>query len=150
MSPPLEPAPPAPMIAPPVMGKKRPVETMDIMMTLAGVGVGALFFTGLLCFQAILLIPAPSSPFGGGTPSPSALAYASLVRTLAWISMTVLDAAAALVVAFAFLASTSRSSVPDSARKGLYIFSTVFLVSWLFLSYFFMSSIASVLRLYGG
>ncbi len=139
-----------PANAPPEPARKPPIEAMDVMMVIAGVGMGVLVFTGLLSFQAILLIPPPTSPFGGVTPSASTVAYTNLVRTLAWISMSVLDGAVALVVAFAFLASTSRSSVPDSARRGLYIFSTVFVVGWTFLSYLFMSVISSLLRIYGG
>ncbi len=121
----------------------------DFLITIAGMGMAILVFVGLLSFQAILLIQPPASPFGGGTPTASAVAYANLVRTLAWVSMSVLDAATAVVVGFAFLASTSRATVPDSARRGLYVFSTVFLVGWMFLSYLFMSTISSMLRIYG-
>ncbi len=128
--------------------RKLPIDTMDVMMTIAGIGMGILIFTGFLSFQAIMLIQTPPSPFGG-TPTESEIAYANVVRVLAWISMAVLDGAVALVVAFAFLASASRRNVPDSARKGLYIFATVFVVGWAFLSYLYMTVISSLLRFYG-
>ncbi len=93
------------------------------MILILGVLIGLLLFIGLLAVQAAYLIVPP------GGPAPTD--YGNLLRALGWTSAIAMDLAVALTVMIAWGVGVTRVDVSDGARRGIFIFATVFLAVWL-------------------
>src|SRR3989441_11352328 len=93
------------------------------VMLLAGVVIGILVFVGLLSLHASFLLPPP----GAAPPSD----YTTLIRPLGWTAVVSMDLAVSLIVMLAWVVGAARSDVPDAARRGIFIFATVFLAIWI-------------------
>jgi hypothetical protein len=78
---------------------------------------------GLLALHAAFLIPSPTSP----PPSD----YINLIRTLGWASFVAMDLAVSLTVMLAFVVGATRAEISEAARRGIFIFATIFLAIWL-------------------
>lgn len=105
------------------------------VISLVGLLLGVLIFTGMLTFHAVFLLPLPSSPFQPPT-NPDVIAYRDTVRTLGWISIIAMDLAVALSVMIAWLVGGLKADIPEASRRGIFVFATVFLVIWLVFSSF--------------
>lgn len=116
----------------------------ELIMTLGGLVLGILVFGGFLALHAIMMVPYPCSTCL--PPSADQAAYTSTIRSLAWIAIAALDAAAGFSVALAFFVG-SRSELPDSTRRGVLLFGSVYVAAWLLGSYFLMS-ILNLTRFY--
>src|SRR2546426_6512676 len=73
--------------------------------------------------SSAFLIPPP----GAAPPSD----YTNLIRTLGWTAVVSMDLAVSLTVMLAWVVGAARSDVPDAARRGIFIFATVFLAIWI-------------------
>lgn len=127
---------PAPMPRP-----QRLNLSANTFVALGGVFLGVLIFTGLVTLHAVFLIPPPG--FNPGT-NPDLIAYRNTVRLLGWISIVAMDLAVSVSVTIAWLVGGLKGELSDSARRGLFIFSSVFLFIWLFLSNLSYSLIRSL------
>lgn len=115
----------------------------EVLLTFVGVLIGVLVFGGLLAVHAIYLIPFPCTTVGCPTPTPDQVSYANIVGPLAWISIIALDAAAGLSVALAFVLG-GREEIPESTRRSVFLFSTVFAAAWIVGSFLLLTIIGSV------
>ena len=102
-----------------------------VLVIIAGAVIGIALFTGLVAYHAVFLIQIP----GGITPSPEVAAYRETVRLLGWISVVAMDLAVSFTVTIAWIVGASRSEVPESTRRGIFIFATVFLAVWIVFSF---------------
>lgn len=103
----------------------------NVILSLFGIVLAGLIFVGLLSYHAIFLIPPPGSSAG---TDPATIAYINTLRILGWSFAVAMDLAVALSVGFAWIIGVSKMDVGDGTRRGVYIFATVFLVVWLFVS----------------
>lgn len=143
------PVPPAPEmpLGPPVM--PPPKRSMDeLVMLIAGAVLGIAIFGGLLAYHLVFFIPQPTT--GGYTPTtdPNVLAYRSTVRLLGMFSMGVLDFAVGFAITLAWFVGLGKKDIPDSARRGVFIFATVFLAVWILFSTTVVSLFFSLIRFY--
>ncbi len=93
------------------------------ILLLAGMLISILLFVGLLALHAAFLIPPP------GSPPPND--YTTLIRTLGWTTFVAMDLAVSLAVMLAWAVGATTADVADAARRGIFIFATVFLAIWL-------------------
>jgi len=93
------------------------------LVLLGGVLIGTLLFVGLLSIHAVFLIPPP----GAAPPND----YTNLIRTLGWTAVVSMDLAVSLTVMLAWVVGAARWDVPDASRRGIFIFATVFLATWI-------------------
>ncbi len=105
--------------------------TLDLFLSVVGILLTVLIFTGMISYHAALLIPPPGSSPG---TDPATIAYVDTIRILGWSFAVAMDLAVALSVGLAWIVGTSKMEVADGARRGMYIFATVFLVVWLIVS----------------
>ncbi len=134
----LSPAPPyQPPVAPAVPRREKAQSNMFVI--LAGVMVGLFLFVGLLSFHAAFLIPYPSS---NPTTEPNVIAYRDTLRALGWVSAAGMDLAVAFSVTLAWIVGGLKFEIPDSTRRGIFIFATVFLAIWIIFSF----SVYSIFR----
>lgn len=119
-------------------------------MKLAGVFLGIVIFAGLLSYHAIFFVPRPpTAGFPPPSTDPAVIAYRNTIRILAIASMTLLDLAAGFSVALAWIAGTTKGEGPESGRRGIFVFATVFIAVWIiFSTTFFTSYIYSLLLYY--
>ncbi len=116
-------------------------------MAFCGALIGLMVFAGLLAVHAVYLLPIPcTSSVGCTTPAPNVAAYGATIRALAWIAVVALDLAAGVSVALAFVFG-ARADFPESIRRSLFLFATVFFAAWI-LGSFLMMSILSIVRYY--
>jgi hypothetical protein len=108
--------------------------SVNAVISLVGLFLGVLIFTGLLTFHAVFLIPLPP-PFQSPT-DPDVIAYRDTVRTLGWVSIIAMDLAVALTVMTAWLVGGLKADLSEATRRGIFTFATVFLVVWLAFSFF--------------
>ena len=147
MQPPTSSIPVPPAYEPPSSGPYRlrgPRPSPSARLTtFVGSTLGILVFVGFLAFHVAYLIPVPcTSTFGCPTQTPEVVAYVNLVRTISWVAVIVLDLAVGLSVALAFIGG-SRNDLPESTRRSMFVFATVFLAAWaIFGAYFFTSILA--------
>ena len=136
------------MYAPPSTGPYRlrhdrsPSQTL---MVVFGAILGLLIFVGFVSFHAVFLVPVPCTTTYCPTPAPGSEGYASLVQALAWVAVVALDLAAGLSVAVAFILG-GRDDLPESTRRSLFLFATVFVAVWAVFGMLFFSSVASLVR----
>lgn len=116
-----------------------------LIATFVGIVLGFAIAAGLLAFHAVWLVPSPSSPYG--TPDPARQEYQFVIRSLGFMAAGFLDAAVGISVAFAWRASADEG-MPETARRGLFVFAGIFLVAWLIISSFMFTAIRS-LSFYG-
>ena len=136
----MQPAPPAappqpwyPPAQPPT--PPRAALSANAFVSLVGLLLGVLIFTGMLTFHAVFLLPAPSSSFQ--TPSdPAVIAYRDTVRLLGWVSVITMDLAVALSVAVAWIVGSLKGEHSEATRRGIFVFASVFLAVWLVFSFF--------------
>lgn len=123
----------APSFPPPTVPTAGPREAYvsHVLMVLAGAFIGIALFTGLVAFHAAFLIPIP----GTFNQTPEMVAYRDTLRLLGWISVIAMDLAVSFTVTIAWIVAGSRSDVPESTRRGIFIFATVFLAVWLVFSF---------------
>lgn len=114
-------------------------------MVLVGAIMGLLIFVGFLSFHALLLLPAPCTTTYCPTPMPGTEGYAAAVQALAWVAVVALDLAVGLSVALAFIFG-ARTDIPESTRRALFLFATVFVTAWIIFGLYFFSSVASIVR----
>lgn len=107
--------------------------SINAVISLVGLVLGVLIFTGLLTFHAVFLIPLPS--FQSPT-DPDVIAYRDTIRALGWVSIIAMDLAVALTIMAAWLVGSLKSELPEATRRGIFTFATVFLVVWLAFSFF--------------
>jgi hypothetical protein len=132
----------SPGSTPPYPVRRVPSETL---MVFSGALLGILVFGGLLAVHAIYLVPVPcGSTFGCPTPTPDVAAYGSTLRGLAWVAIGALDFAAGLSVALAFILG-SRSEAPESTRRSVFLFATIFTPVWVVGS-FLLLTVLSIVR----
>ena len=137
--------PPPPSAYPRSGGRAFPSSRL---ITVLGVLIGLFVFVGFLSFHAAFLIPVPcTSAYGCPTPTqtPDVIAYVTLVRGLAWVSAIVLDLAVGLAVALAFIMG-ARADLPESTRRGAFIFATVLVGVWTVFGYVLFTYLASLVR----
>lgn len=149
MQPPAPSAPEPPVYAPPSTGPqwlRHERSPSQSLMVLAGAILGILIFVGFLSFHAIFLTPVPcTAGTYCPTPTPGTEAYAAVVQALAWVAVVTLDLTAGLSVALAFILG-ARSDLPESTRRSLFWFATVYVGVWIVFGLLFFSSVASVVR----
>ena len=127
----------APYPTPPPMPPRG--VSMNTLVLLSGVLLGALVFVGTLSFHAVFLIPAPGTP----TPTdPAVVAYRDTLRILGWTSAVAMDLALGFSLTIAWIAGVSKGEISDGTKRGMFIFATVFLAVWLVFSF----SIYSIFR----
>jgi hypothetical protein len=115
-----------PPALPPMMAAPRKLSrgvSGRTVILIAGIAIGILLFVGQLALQAAYLIPPP-----GPTPPSD---YANTIRALGWTSVIAMDLAVALTVMIAWVVGVTTAEVSDGARRGIFIFATVFLAIWL-------------------
>ncbi len=113
------------------------------LMMFVGAFIGLLVFVGFFAFHAAYLVPVPCV---NCTPaSPELAAYSSLVQALAWIAVGALDLAVGLSVALAFILG-ARSELPESTRRSVFLFATVFVTAWTVFSFILFAALASTIR----
>lgn len=112
-------------------------------MVFGGVLVGVLVFGGLLAVHAIFLIPAPCTSFYCPVATTDTTGYGTIVRGLAWIGIGALDAATGLSVALSFVIA-SRTEIPESTRRSIFVFTAVFVAAWILSSMLLLSYIAAL------
>jgi hypothetical protein len=104
------------------------------VMTLLGLLIGGLLFTGLISYHAIFLIPPPGSSSFPPSTTPEVISYVNTVRALGWISIVAMDLAVGLTVMIAFIVGGMKGEVSDSMRRGIFIFASVFPSIWVIFS----------------
>jgi hypothetical protein len=104
-------------------------------MGLLGLIIGVLLFVGLVTYHATFLIPIPST-FNPPPSTPELTAYITTVRTLGWISIVAMDLAVSLTVMIAWIVGGMKGEQPESMRRGVFLFASVFLTVWLIFSFF--------------
>jgi len=110
----------------------------EVLLTISGLLLSVLVFTGLFAYHAILILPSPSSPYPQPTDS-AVLAYRNLLRSLAWLSVAAMDLAVALSVGLPFLLG-AKGTIAEGVRRGLFTFAAVLFLTWtLFSAVFFFS-----------
>ena len=97
--------------------------------------VGTLVFVGMIAFHVAIILPRPSFP---STPEEQQ-AYVVTIRALSSVFATasataVSIAAVALAVTCSWYWGLTRPDLTEAARRGLFLFGTVFLAIWLLLS----------------
>lgn len=118
---------------------------LDRLFIYLGIAVSALIAVSLIAFHAIYLM----SPgcLGFSCPSPPPLTGRQLIAlVLGWVFVVGMDLAVALSVSVAFLVGGTQNNLPDSTKRGVSLFSIVFLAVWLLFSASFMSSLVYLLR----
>ena len=106
--------------------------SMNTLVLLSGILLGALVFVGTLSFHAVFLIPAPGTP----TPTdPAVVAYRDTLRILGWTSAVAMDLALGFSLTIAWIAGVSKGEISDGTKRGMFIFATVFLAVWLIFSW---------------
>ena len=110
-----------PMIAP--FPKLRFVKVWAIL-------IGILVFVGMIAFHVAVILPRPS--FQSTTEEQNA--YILTIRALTSVFAGMMDAAVALGVTCSFYWGLTRPDLTEAARRGLFLFGTVFLGVWLLLS----------------
>lgn len=130
---PYGPPPAAPGFPPAAVPAARPREAYvsHVLMIIGGAFIGIALFTGLVSFHAAFLIPYP----GNVNASPEVIAYRDALRLLGWISVIAMDLAVSFTVTIAWIVGGSKSEIPESTRRGIFIFATVFLAVWLVFSF---------------
>lgn len=124
-----------------------PRSRSETFVLIAGVLLGALIFFGLFSVHAIYLVPVPCPSVSGCTPTTQAQAnYINTIRGLAWFAVGALDLSAGLSVALAFVAA-SRAEIPESTRRSVFLFATVFTSIWAVGSFILLSYL-SIVRYY--
>lgn len=122
---------------------------MESLLGVVGLLLGILVFAGFLSFHALYLVPAPCTgtyPYGTCPAStPQEVAYSNAVHALAWAGVTILDLAVGLSVALAFIVGT-RTDVPESTRRSIFLFATVYLGVWTVLAILLVPSLLSFVR----
>jgi len=105
--------------------------------------VGVMIFVGMIAFHVAIILPRPGAfqPTG-----PDEIAYIVTVRALNVIFAVAMDAAAALAVTCSWYWGLTRPDLTEGARRGLFIFGTVFLAIWII----FSSLSVSLIRLFVG
>jgi len=98
--------------------------------------VGVMIFVGMIAFHVAIILPRPGAfqPTG-----PDEIAYIVTVRALNVIFAVAMDAAAALAVTCSWYWGLTRPDLTEGARRGLFIFGTVFLAIWIVFSSFSVS-----------
>ncbi len=104
--------------------------------------LGLALFVGLVATHTAMLLPFPGS---GGSSNPDIAAYLITIRALAVVSLAAMDAGVAFAVTIAFW-GLSRPDLPDSSRRGQFLFATVFLGIWLIFSTLSLSVLSIILR----
>ncbi len=138
-----------PQYVPPEPYRPRPQGRFrfETLMTFCGVLIGVLVFGGLLAVHAVYLVPVPCTAiYGCSPPNPDLAAYGATLRALAWIAVVALDLAAGMSVALAFIFG-ARSDFPESVRRSLFVFATVFFAAWV-IGGFLMMTILGIVRYY--
>ena len=93
--------------------------------------VGTLVFVGMIAFHVAIILPRPSS----FPPSPEEQqAYIVTIRALTSVFAAAMDTAVALAVTCSWYWGLTRPDLTEAARRGLFLFGTVFLAIWLLLS----------------
>ncbi len=125
---------------------RRRVPPFERRMFLVGIILGILVFVGFLSFHALFLVPYPcTSGTGCSAPSPEVASYDAVIQALAWIGMGALDAAVGLSVALAFILG-SRSDVPETTRRSVFVFATVLVTAWAVVGLIFIPLFNGFLR----
>lgn len=141
-------APEPPVYAPSSTGLyrlRRDRSPSQTLMVIVGAIMGILIFAGFVSFHALFLVPVPCTSTYCPTTTPETAAYGGVVQTLAWVAVVTLDLAVGLSVALAFMLS-GRSDLPESTRRSMFLFATVFVATWAVFSIFFFSYVASIVR----
>lgn len=122
----------------------------ETLMVFGGVLIGVLVFGGLLAIHATYLIPVPCTvyygPYGCPSTTPDVATYGTILRGLAWIGVGALDFAAGFSVALAFVIG-SRTEIPESTRKSIFVFTSIFVVAWVVGS-FLLLTVLNTIRYY--
>lgn len=93
--------------------------------------VGVLIFVGMVSFHVAIMLPIPTS----SPPPPSEMEnYRLTIRALNAVFAIAMDAAAALAVTCSWYWGLTRPDLTEGARRGLFIFGTVFLAIWIIFS----------------
>jgi hypothetical protein len=92
--------------------------------------VGTLVFVGMIAFHVAIILPRPSFP---STPEEQQ-AYVVTIRALSSVFAAAMDTAVALAVSCSWYWGLTRPDLTEAARRGLFLFGTVFLAIWLLLS----------------
>ncbi|TLZ73781.1 MAG: hypothetical protein E6K06_02100 [Methanobacteriota archaeon] len=127
----------APYPTPPPLPPRR--VSMNTLVLLSGILLGALVFVGTLSFHAVFLIPFPGTP---PPTDPAVAAYRDTLRILGWTSAVAMDLALGFSLTIAWIAGVSKGEISDGTKRGMFIFATVFLAVWLVFSF----SIYSIFR----
>jgi len=127
----------APYPTPPPLPMRR--ASMNTLVLLSGILLGALVFVGTLSFHAVFLIPSPGTP---PPTDPAVVAYRDTIRILGWTSAVAMDLALGFSLTIAWIAGVSKGEISDGTKRGMFIFATVFLAVWLVFSF----SIYSIFR----
>ena len=106
----------------------------NAVVSLVGLVLGILIFTGLVSLHAAFLLPPPSA-FPPST-DPRVIAYLDTIRALGWVSIVAMDLAVSLSVMIAWVVGSLKGEQSEATRRGLFVFSSVFLSIWLVFSFF--------------
>jgi hypothetical protein len=92
--------------------------------------IGACIFVAMVAFHVAVILPRP----GFSATEPEREAYAVTIRMLASLFAAAMDAGVALAVTASWYWGLTRTDLTEAARRGLFLFGTVFLAVWLLLS----------------
>lgn len=98
---------------------------------LLAIFVGVLIFVGMVAFHIAIILPRPGT---SQSTDPDQVAYIVTIRALTAVFAAAMDAAVALAVTCSWYWGLTRPDLTEGARRGLFLFGTVFLGIWLLLS----------------
>jgi len=123
----------------PIVSEFPPAKFVKIFAVI----VGILIFVGMVSFHVAIMLPIPTA---SPPPPPEIENYRLTVRALNAVFAIAMDAAAALAVTCSWYWGLTRPDLTEGARRGLFIFGTVFLAIWII----FSSLSVSLIRLFVG
>lgn len=133
---------PAPGYSYPVPSPPRERLSTNPFVLIVAVVIGVLLFTGLASFHAVFLIPSPCP--GCSPPDASIVEYRNTIRILGWTSVVAMDLAVSMTVTLALIVGGSKGDIPETTRRALFAFATVFLTAWLIFSWLSYSLLRAI------